>query len=69
MSNKDLENLINFKGSSNKKSKRKNTWISCIGCNKKFNGEHRLDWHLEITTEDYIKLDCYKNYSHIAESN
>ena len=62
MSNKELENLLNWKGQSNKKSRRENPWVACKGCGKKFNGDVRLEWHLELTEEEYIKLNCYKQY-------
>ena len=65
MSNKDLENLLNWEGQSNKKTRRENPWVTCKGCGKKFNGEHRLEWHLNITAEEYTKLNCWEKYSGI----
>jgi len=65
-SNKDLENLLHWKGSSKNKSKRTSAWVTCKGCGKKFNGETRLQWHLEDTYPEFrlhtSKLTCYKEY-------
>jgi len=70
-SNKDLENLLDWKGKSKKKSKRENPWVTCKGCGKKFNGETRLEWHIEDTLPEYrlhtSKLTCYKEYKEEEE--
>jgi len=66
MSNKDLENLLHWKGLSKNKSKRTSAWVTCKGCGKKFNGETRLEWHLEDTYPEFkinkSMKDCYLVY-------
>tara|TARA_X000001382_G_scaffold76584_1_gene53598 strand:- start:315 stop:482 length:168 start_codon:yes stop_codon:yes gene_type:complete len=53
-SNKDLENLLDWKGKSKTKSKRASAWVTCEGCGKNFNGTAAQDRHWDNNPS------CYK---------
>lgn len=52
-SNKDLENLLHWKGLSKNKSKRTSAWITCKGCGKKLNGLAQQDRHWDNNPSCY----------------
>lgn len=53
LSNKDLENLLDWKGKSKTKSKRASAWVTCKGCGKKFNGTAAQDRHWDNNPSCY----------------